>query len=271
MRLPRLSFPSAQTLSQTTAITVLVIGCIVIMGWLFNIATLKSVLPGLVTMKANTAIGFILSGLSLWFWHRHPPRHFSQHSAQLWAFLVLLLGVLTLLQYIFPIDFGIDQLIFKESVDAIATAAPGRMAPNTALNFFLIGSALLLLCHRRPQYLATHFFTIVSFLIAFLGLLGYLYGNAYFYHYGETFTAMALHTAITFILTCISIIIAHPQRGLMVVITMDNAGGILARRLFLAAILIPPLISWVILLGYRYEIYTPEMETSLFRFRCAVR
>ena len=42
-----------------------VAGIAVLVGWLFDIPRLKSVLPGFVSMKSNTAIGFVLAGLSL--------------------------------------------------------------------------------------------------------------------------------------------------------------------------------------------------------------
>jgi hypothetical protein len=40
-------------------------GIIVIAGWVFHIEILKSVFPGLATMKFNTALCFILAGAAL--------------------------------------------------------------------------------------------------------------------------------------------------------------------------------------------------------------
>ncbi|MCW6034991.1 PAS domain-containing sensor histidine kinase [Spirulina subsalsa FACHB-351] len=249
--------------ARIIAIAVTLIGFVVMVGWFFDIPLLKSILPGWVTMKANTAIGFILSGLALWILYERKRRHSWRMVAQISAALVLLIGLLTLLQYTFNLDFGIDQLLVKESVDAVATATPGRMAPNTALNFFLLGIGILLLSNRRPIHGVIHSITVVVFLIAFLGFLGYVYGNAYFYQYGSAFTAMALHTAIAFILLCLSVLFATPRKGMMSVLTQDNAGGLMAQRLFPTVIILPPAICWVILLGYQQEIYTAELAICL--------
>ncbi len=261
---PSLSLIAAlKKISKDSAIAVFVIGCIVIVGWCFNITLLKSILPGLVTMKANTAFGFMFAGASLWAFHHPQPTRRSRLIAQTTAAVVLLIGTLTLIQYGFQLNLGIDQLIFKEAVTAVATASPGRMAPNTALSFSLIGIALLMVVLPRKNHIIAHTLSIIVFLIAYLGLLGYLYGNAYFYQYGSSFTAMAVHTAIAFILLTTSLVFSAPKRGITALLTMNNAGGILARRLALAAVLIPPSVCWLILLGYRHQIYTAELGISL--------
>src|SRR5580658_937463 len=51
---------------EASSIAAVVLGCLVLCGWAFHIEILKTVLPGLVTMKANTALGIAFSGASLW-------------------------------------------------------------------------------------------------------------------------------------------------------------------------------------------------------------
>lgn len=251
------------SISQIASVIVILIGCMVIVGWMFNISMLKSVFPGLVTMKANTAIGFILGGTCISFWHRGSRESQSRRIALICAILVVALGLLTLIQYGFGINLGIDELFFKESVDAVATANPGRMAPNSALNFLLLGSALVLICIPRPNYLAAQGLTILGFLIAFFGFLGYLYGNAFFYRLDKAFTAMALHTAVGFMVLSLAMLFARLDAGIMAPIASSTAGGLMARQLYPAAIGIPPLLCWIILIGWRGELYTAEMGISL--------
>jgi PAS domain S-box-containing protein len=278
---------SLQSFSRKASLAIALIGCAVLLGWIFDIAALKSLLPGLVSMKANTAICFILSGASLRLWHLRNERageHLVERriasceaesgrnslpsplflvSSSL-AILVILISLLTLIQYGFHADFGIDQLLFKDSAGAVGTTAPGRMAPNTALAFLLLGSALLLLSSPRPNYLPAQSFSLVALLIGFLGFLGYVYGNTYFYKAGSSYTAMAAHTAFTFILLCLGILFARPDRGLMAVIASDNAGGIMARRMSPAVTVIPPVVGYLILACYRSNVCTAEMAISLF-------
>jgi hypothetical protein len=55
-----------QRWSKIASAITMVVGGIVLVGWLLNIAALKSVLPGSIFMKANTALAFIGAGLALW-------------------------------------------------------------------------------------------------------------------------------------------------------------------------------------------------------------
>ncbi len=249
-----------KSFAKGASILVLAIGCVVTLGWIFDIPVLKSILPLWVTMKANTAIGFVLCGSALW--HLSQSTRRSTRYAQILAAIALGIGFLTLIQYGFDLDLSIDQLLFKEPVTAVATSAPGRMAVNTALNFLLLGSALFLLSRPRSFYPGIQAFTVIAFFISLLGLLGYIYGIQEFYGFGS-YTKMAVHTAIAFLILCTGILCLHPDQGIMSMITSQHAGGIMVRRLVLPVLVIPPILSGMILAGYRAQLYSSEVGLSL--------
>ncbi|MBD2775519.1 hypothetical protein [Iningainema tapete] len=252
---------SLEFFSQYASIGAILIGIAVILGWIFDVQLLKSVLPGLVAMKANTATGLILAGASVWLWHRRSPP-ITQYTAQVCAVIVLLIGLLTLIEYGFNVDLHIDQLLFKAPLDPINDAAPGRMAVHTAFNFLLLGSALLLFNIPHPNWFAAQVLALMVFQIAFLGILGYFYGNAYFYRFGSI-TSIAIHTAVAFILLSCGILFANPTQGVVAVVVSLNVGGLIAQRLLPTAIVVPPLVCWLGLFGYRKQIYTAELGISL--------
>lgn len=127
--------------SLLTGALAVAVGTIVTVGWLFDSAALKSLLAGQAPMKANTALCFILTGLALML----SSRAFSPTSiriAQFCSLLAGLVGLVTLGEYVFGWDTGIDQLLFSASSDAPSTLHPGRMAPDTALCFILLAIGL---------------------------------------------------------------------------------------------------------------------------------
>lgn len=230
---------------------------------MFDIPAFKSVLPSFVTMKANTAIAFLLSGIALWLLHQQYVPGSKRRIAQLCALIIVAIGGLTLSQYLFNWDLGIDQLVFREMSGAIGTSHPGRMAPSTALNFTLIGLALLLLgqkIHRCYWYI--QFLTLAAALMVWQPLLGYAYKFEPLYGIAS-FTHMALHTALTFLVLCVGILFVRPGRGVMRIVTSNSTGGFVARRLLLAAIAFPSVLGYVILQGERARLYNSAFGLSL--------
>ena len=134
-----------QFVSLAALFTVIVAGMVLI-GWKFDIEMMKGALPTWVSMKANTAVCFILLGVALKL-TAHPSKNSrrSIHVARLCSVLVGMTGTLSLAQYIFGWNIGIDQFLFVEPTGALGTSYPGRMAPDTALYFILLSVALWLL------------------------------------------------------------------------------------------------------------------------------
>jgi uncharacterized membrane protein YozB (DUF420 family) len=121
--------------SRVAGAVVLGLGSVVLVGWMFDVPALKSILPAWVAMKANTAACFILIGVAMLLLTRRerPERQVSLHRrsllvARVCAVVVLLVGLLTLSEYLFGWTLGIDQLLFKEVPGAVATSDFGRMA-----------------------------------------------------------------------------------------------------------------------------------------------
>jgi PAS domain S-box-containing protein len=242
---------------------VTLVGCLVLVGWMFDIPSLKSLLSNSVTMKANTAIAFLLSGMSLWLLQNKSTGRGRRLIGQALAVIVTMLGLLTLSQYLFHWNLGIDQLVFREMPKAVWTSHPGRMAPTTALNFILIGFALLLLGQRTHRgYYPVQFLSLTATLFSWQPLLGYAYGFESLYGIAS-YTRMALLTVLAFIVLCTGILLACPDQGLMRVVTSNSLGGFIARRLLLAAITIPFVGGYLIIQGYQAGLYTIDFGLSL--------
>lgn len=135
------------------ALACIALGALVLAGWTLDIVALKSVWPGFVSMKANTALAFVLCGAALWELRlsSSDTRDGTRRPAQIAAVTVFALAALTLGEHLFSWNAGIDQLLFHERAVASGALAPGRMAAFTALSFAAIGAALFLLLRSSPE------------------------------------------------------------------------------------------------------------------------
>jgi len=179
------------------------LGAVVLFGWYTHNITLIQVSPTFVPMQYNTAVGFFFCGLgilSLSFGYKR--------VAMVFAGIVGSVGFLTLLQYIFGVDFGIDQLLMKHYI-TVQTSHPGRMAPNTAICFGLSGLALLIRASFKRLKYCFHTVELLGSSIVTLGIVafsGYLSGIDTAYGWGNL-TRMAVHTSSGFVAVGIAIFV----------------------------------------------------------------
>ena len=245
---------------SASAIAILGSG-LVLLGWWFNLESLTHLFSSsMVTMKANTALCLIFSGVSLWLSSSPTPL-----IARVCALTVQLIGLLTVSQYLFGWNLGIDELLFHDSPIAVMTSHPGRMGLNTALNFMLVGTALELLSNPKTQrsYWYAQFLALLAGGISGLALMGYAYKVEILHHIFPHTTSMALQTAATFAMLCGGILWTQTDQGLMRVVTKDTYGGLLAGRLLVATVTVPFVLGWLILQGQRAGIYKPAFGLSL--------
>lgn len=251
-----------QTVAKSASLLTIFVACLVLVGWSFDITVFKSIIPGLPSMKANTACCFLLSGLSLRLQQVETPRRNVSKLRKLCAVVVLAIALLTLAQYLFNWNLGIDQLLFQDPANLFSNY-PGRMAPNTALNFNLIGWGLLFIpTNNRRRYQVVQLLTLMAAMIAGLALIGYAYNVKSFYQV-ISYTSLALHTGITFIVLCLGILLTPPDQGLSKIMISKNLGGFVARRLLVAAISIPFILGWLINFGQQAALYNPTFGLAL--------
>lgn len=135
-----------------TAVLTIVIAVTVLLGWIFDSILLKSLLPFWLPMKANAAVCFLLLGngilLSEYFYANRYLFHIGQSS----TILAGLISVLTLIEYAFDINLGIDELLFDDPVNngivpvnpmlqKLEVAYPGRIKLEAAICILLLAFA----------------------------------------------------------------------------------------------------------------------------------
>ncbi|MBD2130177.1 PAS domain S-box protein [Microcoleus sp. ZQ-A2] len=259
------TMPSLQRVAKVAAAFVVSIGCLVLIGWILDMDILKSVLPGLVTMKANTALGFVLSGTSLFLLIE--PSSKQRLAGRLCSLFVIAICLATLVEYVLGWNLGIDQLLATDDPQPINTLSPGRMSPLTAVCFTWIGIALWLSGAKTRQVTTAlirwvEVLSVLTSLSAVQVLIAYLYQVQAILGF-IVYTHMAVHTALCFVVLSVGILLAHPHHGLVRVMTADSAGGVIARRLLPAAIAIPLILGWLRITSERMGLVQPAFGMSI--------
>jgi PAS domain S-box-containing protein len=258
-----------QMFSNIAAWIAIIAGSTVLAGWWLHVTSLTSIVPGLVTMKPNTALSFLLSGVALWLLRRQPagsqrPARAEKIAARVCAAVVLCIGTVSFIERLTNRDLGIDLLLFRDTLLATGVPHPGLMAAASGLAFLLLGGAILLLdfeTSRKSNPAQALALGVV--VIGFVALLGYVYGVQLLYGVSG-YSAVALHTAPIFVLLGAAVLCSRPDRGLMSVLTSDRLGGLMARRLLPIFVLLPLLVGWLRLHGQRARWYQPEFGSALF-------
>jgi PAS domain S-box-containing protein len=216
-------------------------------------------------MKASTALCFLLAAVSLWLSQERegqPDERLRHKLARIAAAVVAALALLTLSEYVFGWDLGIDQLLFKETPGTVQTSAPGRMALPDSVVFLLLGAALLLLDEKsRRVQLAVQFSVVGSILISYVGVLEYIYSVTSLHHLDFS-TRMALPTGLTFFVLGFGLLFARLEREPMAAL-IRGASMHHMWPLFPTAILIPGILGWLRLQGQRTGLYSTEFGLAM--------
>jgi PAS domain S-box-containing protein len=245
------------------SIVSIVAGITVMFGWIFNIPALLQIVPGFDAMAFNASLCFVLFGSALLL-IQYQTGKYQRPVFFVLSLLGTLIGLITLLQFLFHFNTGLDELfIADKQVVSRSHLFPGRMAFNSAICVLLLGLGFLLLTTKNPLFnlLAQYFFHTVTILSA-IALIGYLYGvslfNSLFY-----VSSMATHTAFLFFILSMAASLINPSMGITRLFTAKRIGNKMAKRLFTLMLTMVILFGSFRLQTEHYQLFTLDMGMSL--------
>jgi signal transduction histidine kinase len=178
----------------------ILLGSLVLAGWAVHSTFLIQVAPDLAPMQRNTAVSFALCGLALLGIVMGRPRlTFTGGS------VTATLAVVTLLEYLFRINFGIDELLGISYITT-HTSSPGRMSPTTALCFIVLAAAFVL-AQTGPRINRSAVLGVTGLMVAAVGatcFIGVVSGTSDAFAWGNS-TRVALHTAVGLVMLGIGV------------------------------------------------------------------
>jgi PAS domain S-box-containing protein len=215
---------------------IIIISVTVIIGWLLDHYEIVELFSGSATMKFNTAVGLALTGVCIVF-----PWKKKSLAYNLLVAVVFLIGLLTVMEYIWEPRLSIDTLIVE---DRQSSSFPGRMSLGTAICFVLIGISLWLSNVKLAKFRNVSFYMLASTsTIAILSIVAFILqrptGKRIFLVH-----TMSLSTSVLFLLISIAVFLNNNSYGLRRGYFKNLAGSMLMRSLFPFMIFIPVLMSY---------------------------
>ena len=235
------------------------IGSYWLAAWLTGYAAGWSA-AGAIILKTNMALAQLLGGASLLLLAPERLSLTRKAAGAAAAFLILLIGSLTLGEHLFDLDLGIDQLLAREPAGAVATASPNRMGPPGSSTLAVLGAGLLALVWGRRKI--APYLGLTACLIQLVPAVGFLYGITEFY--GKThLVGIAWPTVVALLSLGIGLVLAQPQSGPMALLLRRDPGGMLLRRLFPVVVLVPLALGLLRVIGEYQNLYDTGAGTGI--------
>lgn len=193
----------SQVINKVLSLLLIAVSTVVLGGWVFQIKALQAGLPGHNVMKFNAALCFLCCGILLLLIEKKDKA--AVWSCRVLISFVFLIGLLTFLQHILALDFGIDELFFRDE-SAGAYLLGQRMSASSAFNFLLL--ATVFYYWKKPKLLGL-FQGILAFISisAFIAILNH-FSNVNLFRSLAFFTLTAFHTAVLFLILCYGILVS---------------------------------------------------------------
>jgi PAS domain S-box-containing protein len=232
-------------------------GTISLLGWMLDKQHLARWFGG-ITIQPNTALAGALAGVGLLLLASGRTR-----LAAIPGSIAGLIGLLTLLQYFFGIDLGIDTiLMFGREWGRAATTAPGRMGFPAAVSWVLLGIAFLCALGSSRLRQSAAIIGILVALISALSLIGYVFGADTLYTL-PAITAIAAQTATFVLAVSLGVVTSIRDAEPMLTLRAPTGAGLLARRALPGILLTPVVVGYLRQKGEALGLYDTQFGTAL--------
>jgi len=248
-----------QALSTAAAFVVTTIGTAVLVGWALEIELLKRLAPGLRVMNPASALAFVLCGFSLALLRESRLTSRRRLAAQSLGAIVFLMGIAKLVSSISGVAIAPDAVLFRGAVESL----PDQEMPRTAAaGFALFGLALVYFGGETKLSLRlSQGASALGTVIGLVPLIAYLYGADMEHGFGAL-VPMAAHTALSFVMLGVGLLIAPGTQAIKLVSRADQ-GGRIVRRFFPAIVITIVLLGYLRLEGQHAGWYETEMGAAL--------
>lgn len=257
---PEIEAPKAQlvesfrTFSRWSAIFAILIGYHALVGWGFGIAVLNTPGAGFTPITPASAACSLLCGIALLALNTARARDGRRRAfALIAASCSAALSAAALLAVAGVLSLGDSAAIFLGP-----PAADARAMACTSGAAFLIASLALFLAGLEGRSRAAEFTSLIPSAMSLLAISGYIYGAKAFH--GQ----MPVYAAAAVLLLAAGTLSLRADEGFMSKVTSDSFGGVMARRLLPATLLIPIGLGWLQRAGEKAGLYQQAPGLAFF-------
>jgi PAS domain S-box-containing protein len=224
---------------------------VLVVGWGLDVPAARTITGGRADMRPVMAVCLLLLAGALWL--RGRGRAGDGHRLAR-AFCLLgpafagAVGLIALVEHALGVDLRVDRLLFHDRLLAAGGPDPGRPPVESAVGILLVaGAQLLLEVRARWALLVSQLAVLASSALALTILYGWLY---YAFGVGGGHSPdLAAYSVLCLGVLAVGALAVPAEGGLAKVLAGGSVGAVVGRRMLLAALVVPFLLSWVPILS----------------------
>ena len=236
---------------------VLVLSLTDLASWIFNIGTLKSIIPKWERMKLSSSICFILAASNLIIIITNTPVIIRKIVPVFFSYIICCMSLISIYVDFYSLITGYESAITGVSFLGQFFSPAKRMAFMTSFSFLLSGCMLILLSSGKDKlYGAAVILIIPVFLISYFTIISYILDVNSFIELSHI--SVPLNTSIAFCGLGAAVLLLRSNIWFLRPVISGETAGIISRRLLLPLIILPIVIGWLRIQGERFGLFESE-------------